>query len=374
MSYSRIANHGAMLFDRHRNDAYAHAIRHLLKPGAVVLDLGAGLGIHGLLAAAAGASTVYLVEPQPVVRIALEAAAKAGLGDRIVVIQDRIEDIVLPEPVDLIVSVFTGNLLFSEDLLPSLFHARDRFLKKDGALVPDRAQLWLAPLSAPELHREHVGRWSEPVMGLDYSGARRFVANEILWPRREQFRDTCRLGSGAAVVDLDLGTARDADCRGEVRCRVESTGLCHGLLAWIRIRLFDRWISTDTDAPEVHWSPALLPIDPPLALSEGDELKLRLVRPAFGDWTWSITAASGSRRHSSFLGNSDGPRELARIAPGARPNLSPRGERALLVLTQLRQAQSIQQVAEGLAATEGMDMAAALREVQAIAVRYGSSK
>ncbi|MEZ0309401.1 MAG: methyltransferase domain-containing protein, partial [Ramlibacter sp.] len=187
MTYSRVVDHHSMVFDANRNEAYAHAIRQLVRPGSVVLDLGAGLGLHGLLAAAAGAARVYLVEPQGVVQTALEAARAAGFADRIVVLQERIEDVQLPEPVDLIVSVFTGNLLFSEDLLPSLFHARDRYLKPGGSLLPDRAELWLAPLSAPNLHDKHVARWQDPVMGLDYSSARALAANEILWLRRDEF-------------------------------------------------------------------------------------------------------------------------------------------------------------------------------------------
>jgi SAM-dependent methyltransferase len=374
MSYSRIANHGAMLFDSRRNEAYARAVRQLVKPDSVVLDLGAGMGLHGLLAAAAGAARVYLVDPQPVVHAAAEAARKAGLSERIVIVQERIEETQLPQDVDLIVSVLTGNLLFSEDLLPSLFVARDRYLKPGGALVPDRAQLCLAPLSAAELHREHVGRWSDPVMDFDYAAARPFVANEILWPRREQFRGTRQLGSGGAVVDLDLATAVDPDCRGDVCGRVHTTGLCHGLLAWIRIRLFDSWVSTGIDAPEMHWSPALLPIDPPLPLTAGDELTMSLLRPAFGDWTWSLTAPAGTRRHSSFLAKSDGFRELARVAPAARPELSRRGERTLRVMTLLHQQLSIQQIVDHLVTNEGAQKADALREVQAIALKFGREK
>jgi predicted RNA methylase len=115
----------------------------------VVLDLGAGLGVHGLLAAAAGAKRVYLVEPEPVVQLAKEIARANGLADRIVILEGRIEEVELPEQVDLIISVFTGNLLYSEDLLPSLFHARDRYLKPGGHLVPDFAELLLAPCRRP---------------------------------------------------------------------------------------------------------------------------------------------------------------------------------------------------------------------------------
>ena len=68
-----------MVFDRVRNGAYAAAIRRYVSPDSVVLDVGAGLGVLGLLAAAAGARKVYLVEPESVVKGALEIAKHNGL-------------------------------------------------------------------------------------------------------------------------------------------------------------------------------------------------------------------------------------------------------------------------------------------------------
>jgi len=364
-----------MVFDEFRNELYAHAIRKLVTPDSVVLDLGAGLGIHGLIAAAAGARRVYLVEPEPVVQIAKEIAWANGLADRIVVLESTIEEVELPEQVDLIISVFTGNLLYSEDLLPSLFHARDRYLKPGGHLVPDFAELLLAPVSAPELHAKHVGRWYESNLGLDFSSARRFAANEILWLNREECKAE-RLAQGAVLSSVNLTTATQADCKGEVRCRIEKTGPCHGLLGWTRIRLGDQWLSTDPDSPDVHWSPVMLPLDPPLALEAGEEIEISLQRPARGDWTWTARAASGARRHSSFLGRVDGLRTLRKIAPASRPGLGSKGERVLHVLEWMEQGFSVQEIAQRLMESEGnqvLDIDSALRQVQRLALLYSEN-
>jgi hypothetical protein len=370
MSYARVANHNAMMFDAPRNELYARAIRKLVKPDSVVLDLGAGMGVHGLLAARAGAARVYLVEPQPVAHAAREAAHANGLSNRIVVLQDRIEDVHLPQPVHLIISVFTGNLLFSEDLLPSLFHARDKYLRPQGHLLPDHAELWLAPLWAPRIHAETISRWSDPIMGLDYSRARRFAANEILWPTREELRDSSQLAQGAVVADVDFQKTVSADCKGDAKCLVERSGDCHALLAWIRIRLHDEWLSTHVDN-EFHWRPALLPIDPPLTLAEGEELRMTLVRPAHGDWTWSAHAMAGSRRHSSFLARSESPGDLHKIAPASKPGLNSKGDRALRVLQWLQQGWSNDSVADALAAAESINREQALRHVQALVSAFG---
>lgn len=375
MSYSQVGSHRSMVFDEVRNELYAAAIRKLVTPDSVVLDLGAGLGIHGLIAAAAGAKRVYLVDPEPVVQIAKEIARANGLADRIVVLEGRIEDIELPEQVDLIVSVLTGNLLYTEDLLPSLFHARDRYLKPGGRLLPDRAELLLAPVSAPALHARHIGCWSEPHLGLDFSAARRFAANEMLWPRRDEFTIE-RLAPAATISSIDMTQATHADCRGEARLRIETGGNCDGLLGWIRIRLGDAWLSTDPAAPEVHWSSAILPLDPPLPLQTGEEILVSLQRPVYGDWTWRVSSASASRQQSCFLSRMDAPSRLRKLAPETSPRLSPRGRRALDILAMMRDGASNQAIARHLADADPRgfpDVETALREIQGFALRYGAA-
>jgi hypothetical protein len=361
-----------MVFDGNRNEAYANALHRCVRPGSVVLDLGAGLGIHGLMAAATGASLVYLVDPEPVVQVAAAAARANGLGEKIVVLQDRIEELELPEKVDVLVSVFTGNLLFSEDLLPSLFHARDNYLKPNGAMVPDRAQLLVAPLCAPTLHQRYVGRWSERIFGFDYSAVRSLAANEIAGLPREQLADAQLLGHAVAMADVDLTRAQKADCAGSAACLVEASGVCHGLLGSIRIRLGDAWLTTQLDAPAVHWLPVYLPIDPPLPVSAGEALAIALRRPAFGDWTWSVEGIAGSRHHSTFLANADGPSQWGRLAPDAAPSLGSRGRRALAILGAMALGKTNAAIAAELVQSERLSEHEALRQVQALSLRYGA--
>ena len=103
-----------------RNRAYADALETLIKPDSVVLDLGAGLGIHGLMAAARAQDMFTLLTPAQSLplRAKWRAAMRLGFQSDI---QKPIEQADLPEQVDLIISVLTGNFLLEEDLLPSLF-------------------------------------------------------------------------------------------------------------------------------------------------------------------------------------------------------------------------------------------------------------
>jgi SAM-dependent methyltransferase len=319
-----------MVFDAVRNRAYRDALRGLVHPSSVVLDLGAGVGLHGLLAAAMGARRVYLVDPSPVLEIAREIARRNQTATEVIALRGRIEDVVLPERVDVIVSVFTGNFLLGEDLLPSLFLARDRFLRPDGVLLPDLAVMEAAPVSDAAYHARHIACWSSPVEGLDLSAARHHAANLVHYPERGE--STTLLAPPADLQRIDLRAAERADCRAQVCFEIERSGTCHGILGWFRIRLGGAWLSTSPGEPDTHWSRALLPLDPPLELEIGDRLTFGLTRPQSGDWTWTVETGGNRQRHSTFWGTPRRHDELLRAAPTYTPARSRGGEAAWCAL------------------------------------------
>ena len=59
--YNFVEWHVILLNDRARVGAYQRAIDSIVKPGDVVLDVGAGTGVMGLLACRAGAARVYAI-------------------------------------------------------------------------------------------------------------------------------------------------------------------------------------------------------------------------------------------------------------------------------------------------------------------------
>src|SRR6516165_5693389 len=103
-----IRAYGEMVLDRHRTGAYIEALRRSVKPGSVVLDLGAGCGVFALVACQLGARRVVAVEPNEVVHLARQIAADCGYSDRIEFIQDISTKVSPLEPADVIVSDLRG--------------------------------------------------------------------------------------------------------------------------------------------------------------------------------------------------------------------------------------------------------------------------
>jgi histone-arginine methyltransferase CARM1 len=126
--------------------------------GKIVLDVGTGTGILSFFALQAGAAHVYAVDASNSVKVAKALAEANGYGDRITIINGKIEEISLPEQVDVIISEPIGFLLVHERMLESYVVARDRFLKPGGLMMPTIGSIVLCPISDEQCHKEQLDR------------------------------------------------------------------------------------------------------------------------------------------------------------------------------------------------------------------------
>lgn len=336
--YSTVDDHRSMLFDSVRNAAYEKAIRSVVTADSIVMDLGCGLGIHGLNAASAGARDVILVEPEAIIEVTRQVVAANRL-ENVRLAESSAENLELQleldTPVDLIISVFTGNFLLSEDLLPSLFLARDRFLAPGGQLIPDRARMVVAPVSVPGWYDQNVDCWADnSKTGFDYSAVRRFAANTVYHERPENFAAEF-LAPPGQLLELDFHTASHTDCDCELSFRADHPGEMHGWLGWCDMRLGTDWYSTSPQAAATHWSPVLLPLEQPLTVASGDAIELHLKRPREGHWNWQTRCGGASYQGSSFFSQPLSVSRLVRQAEDYRPMRNRDGEIASKVLAML---------------------------------------
>ena len=168
-SYSYNSIHHLMLSDKVRTDAYRDFIydNKDLFAGKTVLDVGCGTGILSMFCAKAGAKQVIAVDNSDIISKARENIRLNKLDDRILCLKGKIEEVTLPvEQVDVIVSEWMGYCLLYESMLDSVIYARDKYLVKDGLMVPSHATLRIAPLADSELKANHIDFWKD-VYGFD---------------------------------------------------------------------------------------------------------------------------------------------------------------------------------------------------------------
>lgn len=253
-----------MLNDRVRGLAYQRAIEATVR-GKIVLDVGCGSGILSLFAARAGAAQVLAVD-MDVPPGAEEVARRNGLGDRVQFFGGRVQDIDLPvDRVDVIVSEWMGGLLLMEDMLPAVLYARDRWLRPGGILLPDRAQLFLAPL--------------DDVAGVDsrrFPGLRQTISTQM-WV---SVIDPSRfLAEPACILDLDLYAIGEPAVKAYetgFRFGLNRAGILNGFCLWFEVVFNEAGsrpvLSTAPWLPPTHWAQALwiLPLD--IDVGPGDEV------------------------------------------------------------------------------------------------------
>ncbi len=342
-NYSNIHNHRSMFFDELRNSYYLDAIKNVVNKDSVVLDLGAGLGVLGLMALSAGAKKVYLVEPASIINTTKMLIKENGLSDRVECIEGTIEEVELPEKVDIILSVFTGNFLLSEDLLPSLFYARDKFLVSGGKLIPDRAKMFTVPVSAAEYYAKHIDCWSDSLENVDFGLVRKFAVNSIYTDKPKK-RQVKFLAEQSEIFELDFMSATEATCRSCIEVEIINNGELHGWLGWFDARMGDKWLSTSPKSKQMHWGQIFLPLAEPINVKKDENVSFELNRPEFGEWSWIVEAGGKRQKHSTFLSEPISNLNIMKQSNIYKPLLSNKGKITQKILALFNQSLSTEEI------------------------------
>jgi protein arginine N-methyltransferase 1 len=76
--------------------------------------------------------------------------------------------------VDIIISEWMGYLLLYESMLDSVLFARDKYLKPNGLMFPERAILYVASIEDSEYRESKIDFW-DSVYGVDMSSIKQWV-------------------------------------------------------------------------------------------------------------------------------------------------------------------------------------------------------
>jgi protein arginine N-methyltransferase 1 len=352
-----LRGYGDMLVDRVRMDAYARALERAVKPGSVVVDLGAGTGVMSLLACKLGARRVHAVEPSPLSALIAEAARDNGMQERIVVHAARSSAVELPERADVIVSDLRGVLPPFHSHLSDLADVRTRWLAPGGRLIPQADTLFVALVSAAETFAERRAPWEHAPDGVSLRASLRVV--DQTW-QKLRAQPEALLSRAQRWATLDYPSIASAHVKGAAELEVVADGTAHGLLAWFdTVLLDDVGFSNRPGAPEAIYGQAFFPWPEPVALHEGERVAVELRADPLGGetlWTWTTELPASARasrparrfRQSDALAATITSDALHKRAASFVPTLSSDGELTLRALQRMQSGSSLEALAHEL--------------------------
>jgi protein arginine N-methyltransferase 1 len=342
--------------------AYREAIRRAVRPGDVVLDLGAGTGILSLMACEAGAARVYAVEPEDIIAVIPKIAADNGVADRVICKKAVSFDVELPEKADvMIASMLDGAGVFGTNMLKIVLDARKRLVKPGGVIIPEAVTACFCPVELPNWYESAIDCWSKPRVGWRCHAVRPIAVNQT------GKSNVCRndlLARPQQLGPIELATTTSTSMEATLRFEIEREGTFHALASWIDVTMAAnvQCSSSPLDERPMSWSHLILGVESPAAVRSGDRVEAAVRAGDFGDRTivvWDIWLrdALGQCRaefhHSTFYGLPLTKGEHRGFASGAVPALSVRGQAELTVLTLCDGFRSLEEIIVGTLKAHG---------------------
>ena len=350
--------HREYLSDRVRVDAFRKALRESLKPGDVVVDLGAGTGILGMLACQAGAGRVYSIDEGAIVGLVRDVVRANGLDDRVTVLRGTSTRVALAEPADVVVADQIGRFGFEAGILDCFADAGRRFLKPDGRAIPSRIDLWIALVQESETWK-HLQFWDRRPAGFSFEPAAA-IARNTGYP--VEFSRKNLLGGPLKVASLDTLTHGSTRVAFTASMEVERAGTMHGIGGWFVAQLSPGITMTNSPlaSRRIHRRNVLFPIGRAVNVSRGDRVDVGFViLPHQVVVSWTVSISSNSKQggrgrlkarfaHSTVNGMLISREDLSRTDPDGVPVLSRWGEARQTVLELCDGTRTLREVEAGV--------------------------
>jgi protein arginine N-methyltransferase 6 len=223
---------------------------------------------------------VYAIDASDIIDQARLVVTANNLQDKIILIKGKVEDISLPEKVDVIVSEWMGYFLLYESMFESVLIARDRWLKPDGKMFPSKANLYLTIFNDDDQYNHRVEFWRN-VYGINFSAiipyAKKCAFEE---PQVEFVAPQNLLAFPVKIKSFDMKTVTVDELRhlhAEFALSAIISANMMGFASWFDV-VFEgtQEIFTLSTAPEygyTHWKQTLFYFDDPLALVQDDQIE-----------------------------------------------------------------------------------------------------
>lgn len=353
-----IALFEAMIDDAVRMDAYAAALRTVVREDALVVDIGAGTGVMSILACRFGARHVFAIELDDAIHVARENAAANGVDDRITFIQDLSTNVTLPQPADVIVSDLRGVLPLFGQHIPSIIHARQHQLSAQGTLLPQLDNLWVAVCEEPQRENDRLKPWDRGAYNIQLPSGSRYISNTI---RKARIQPGQLLSEPSCWATIDYRHVDSPNCTGKVQLKATRPGQASGLAVWFDTRLLDDiQFSTAPGQPETIYGRMFFPFSKTIGVAAGDHFGIEMQATLSANdyiWQWNTSYEPGNHsdsvavefHQSSFFAKPLSATGLRKRADSFSPTLSENGRIYRYILNEMEQRIPLGEVAKRLA-------------------------
>ena len=289
ISTDAIQLHVSMLNDKTRTSSYLAAIRKVVRPGDLVVDIGTGTGIYAMAAARAGARHVYAIEAGRIARAARILFQANGLVDRITLIRGLSTQIWLPERADVLISELIGDEPLAERVIGITKDALRRLLKPGARLLPSGIKIFGLPVTVPvqELSKHTftsgtLQSW-QSWYNIDFAPLVKIVHRSFLNSLFSYFinpytmRHWKALSAPVLLADVDFKTWEGPWINTTKTVTATASGQLNGLLVYFELQAGSTpFFSTHPEVVDKsnHWLSPVRLFTKPMALQGGDRFEI----------------------------------------------------------------------------------------------------
>ena len=167
----------------------------------IILDINNNLGLYSMMCAKIGAKKVYSIQENKLYSKYSKLIIKNNNFDKIInVINDNIMNIKqLPEQekVDVIICEWYGYFLLFNSRLKNIIYARNKFLKENGIIFPDKAILYLGAME--DYNKKSIFEFNHWDINFNCMSKLKYVT-----PFIEGINDTAVLSSICPIYKIDI--------------------------------------------------------------------------------------------------------------------------------------------------------------------------
>jgi hypothetical protein len=272
---------------------YRRAIRQVVRPGDIVADVGAGLGVLAACAIRAGARRVIAFEDRPLASPGRAVVADNGLDGCIRYTRQGTQGGPARGKADVLVLEMPGDCIFEAGLL-RVPRGVWPHLRPRPATIPTRVDVFAAPVRDPYFHAVMASALGSGRYGLTFSAAV-VAATHRAYKKWIYSSDFLAPARRVARIQLPPPGTPALSVSAEFRVTTEGTLTGFGLWAdiWFTKSIVVRTLSAR------HWQNLFFPIESPMRVRRSDRLSVAFhhrKRDGRFRWQWHGWVGRGASR------------------------------------------------------------------------------